>query len=699
MASVCALTSGGPAWSRWVARTSVGSTAALFVFLLVLILSPSAAFAADAPTVIGLSIDSGPAVGGATVIVTGTGFTGLSGTAAVSFGGTDAASYTVDSPTQITAVTPVHAVGKVDVRVTAEGLTSADTGADDYTFLTRYDQTDARLIYGGTWAPFSTASAWKGSYSRAATAGAAVTIWFNGTRLDWLAMKGTTTGSADVYLDDVYQATIDLAGAVPAYQQKVWSTGAVGSGTHHVRIVRNAASASGKYVTIDAVDVLGSVIDSPRVEQSDSRIAYGGGTWATYNTAGASAGSYARTSSSSGAAIIAFNGTKLTWVAVKGTTLGKAFVSVDGGAAVSVDLAAAAVAYQQKVWDTGTLSAGDHEVKIWYDASNASGKFISVDAVDLEGSLTKAYFTTRYEQDDPRFLNTGLWYVGTSASASAGNYKFGGTGTGITVNFTGARLDWIATFGPTMGIADVSVDGKAPVQIDLYSASTMYQKVAYTTGILTSGKHVVEITWDESNGASGAYFSVDAFDVVGSVPWELTLSASQALWVEQKLSDLTYRPGTIDGVFDTKTRGAIIAFQKWEGLTRNGEVSASVLNRLAAAVKPKPTYSGSTWIEVNKAKQVLLFCKDGVLQWTVPVSTGSASVGIVTPSGNKKVTRKTTETSPRYHPLYISTTLLAIHGYPNVPTYPASHGCVRTLYWDQDAIWPLAPVGTPVYVY
>ncbi len=244
-----------------------------------------------------------------------------------------------------------------------------------------------------------------------------------------------------------------------------------------------------------------------------------------------------------------------------------------------------------------------------------------------------------------------------------------------------------------MGIADVSVDGKAPVQIDLYSASTVYQKVAYTTGILTSGKHVVEITWDESNGASGAYFSVDAFDVVGSVPWELTLSASQALWVEQKLSDLSYRPGTIDGVFDTKTRGAIIAFQKWEGLTRNGEVSASVLNRLAAAVKPKPTHSGSTWIEVNKTKQVLLFCKDGVLQWTIPVSTGSASVGIVTPSGTIRSPGRRRRRARGTSPLYISTTLLAIHGYPNVPTYPASHGCVRTQYWDQDAIWPLVAGG------
>ena len=699
MAFACALTSGRSSRRSRVGRTAAWSAAVLSVIILVFILTPSAALAADAPTITGLSVDSGPAAGGAIVIITGTGFTDLSGTAAVSFGGTDAAKYTVDSPTQITVTTPVHAVGAVDVTVTAGGLTSADTAADDYLFLTRYDQTDSRFVYGGVWSEYPTAKAWKSTYSRAATSGASVTIWFNGTRLDWIAMKGTTTGIADVYLDDVLKATVDLTSAVATYQQKVWSTGTITGGPHNVRIVRSATSASSKYVTIDAVDVLGSVTGSARVEQTDSRIAYGGGTWTTYSAGGASAGSYAGTASATGAAIVAFNGTKLSWIATKGAIQGKAYVSLDGGAAVNVDLMAAATAYQQKVWDTGMLTAGDHEVKIWYDTSNASGKYVSIDAFEVEGALTKAYFTTRYEQDDPRFLSTGLWYVGTSTSASAGNYKFGGTGTSLTVNFTGARLDWVATFGPNMGIADVSVDGKAAVQVDLHGATEVYQKVAYTTGILTNGKHVFEITWDERNGASAAYISIDAFDVAGSVPWELTLSASQALWVEKRLSELTYRPGTVDGVFDTKTRGAVIAFQKWEGLTRNGEVSASVLNRLATAAKPKPTRTGTTWIEIDKSKQVLLFCRDGALLWTIPVSTGSASVGIVTPSGARKVTRKTTEKSPRYYPLYISTTLLAIHGYPNVPTYPASHGCVRTLTWDQDELAPLVLVGTPVYIY
>ena len=83
----------------------------------------------------------------------------------------------------------------------------------------------------------------------------------------------------------------------------------------------------------------------------------------------------------------------------------------------------------------------------------------------------------------------------------------------------------------------------------------------------------------------------------------------------------------------------------------------------------------------------------------LPVSTGSASVGIVTPSGTYKVTRKTTETARGTTRSTSPPRCLAIHGYPNVPTYPASHGCVRTLFWDQDAIWPLIAVGTSVYVY
>jgi len=690
-------------WGKPVVRRLAGplTLAALTLAALLVLVPAGAALAAAPPAITAVAPSSGPTTGGTTVLITGTGFKGLSGTSAVSFGGTDAASYTVTSETQITVVTPAHGSGAVHVTVTAAGVPSSNTSADSFTFMTRYDQTDSRFGYSGTWAQFSTASAWKGSYGRASTSGASVTITFSGTRLDWIAMKGTTTGIADVYLDDVRKKTIDLANPTAVYQQNVWSTGDLTSGVHRVRIVRSSASASGKYLTIDAVDVLGSIVGTGRIEQTDTRLAYAG-NWATISATGASGGSHKQANTSGASVTVDFNGTYLAWIAAKGTTLGAAYVSLDGAAAKRLDLSATTVAYQQKVWNTGELAPGDHEVKIWWDTANAAGKYISIDAFDLEGSLIQAYPVTRYEQTDPRLLYAGTWSTFSAASASGGNYKAAASGGSVKVTFSGTRLEWIATLGPAMGTADVSLDGKAAVTIPLHSAGDVYQEMVWSTGNLASGKHAVEISWN-GGSASGAYISVDAFDVWGTLPSEPDGTTEQAKWVEQRLSDLSYRPGAIDGVFDSRTRAAVIAFQKWEGMTRDGVVSSAVLNRLQTASRPKPSRSGATnpWIEVNKTKQVLLYCKNGAVVWTLPVSTGSASVGIVTPSGTFSVVRKTLETNPRYLPLYIlpSPSVLAIHGYPNVPTYPASHGCIRTCLWDEDALYPLIPVGTKVYVY
>ncbi|MGF6897551.1 hypothetical protein ABIA39_007924, partial [Nocardia sp. GAS34] len=73
------------------------------------------------PTLTSISPASGSAAGGTTVVLTGTNLTGVT---AVSFGGTPAASFTVNSSTQITAVTPAHSAGTVSVTVTAAGGTS-----------------------------------------------------------------------------------------------------------------------------------------------------------------------------------------------------------------------------------------------------------------------------------------------------------------------------------------------------------------------------------------------------------------------------------------------------------------------------------------------------------------------------------------------------------------------------------------------
>ncbi|GAA1332779.1 hypothetical protein GCM10009610_73140 [Pseudonocardia xinjiangensis] len=75
------------------------------------------------PVVTTVSPSSGPTPGGTVVTITGTGFTGVT---AVTFGGAPAASFTVNSATQITATTPVHAAGAAPVVVTKPGANSSN---------------------------------------------------------------------------------------------------------------------------------------------------------------------------------------------------------------------------------------------------------------------------------------------------------------------------------------------------------------------------------------------------------------------------------------------------------------------------------------------------------------------------------------------------------------------------------------------
>ena len=85
------------------------------------------------PKVTGLGTASGSALGGATVTISGSNFTGA---ATVSFGGLPAAAFTVNSATQITAIAPPSpAAGPADVQVTTADGISATSTADQFTYL------------------------------------------------------------------------------------------------------------------------------------------------------------------------------------------------------------------------------------------------------------------------------------------------------------------------------------------------------------------------------------------------------------------------------------------------------------------------------------------------------------------------------------------------------------------------------------
>lgn len=181
---------------------------------------------------------------------------------------------------------------------------------------------------------------------------------------------------------------------------------------------------------------------------------------------------------------------------------------------------------------------------------------------------------------------------------------------------------------------------------------------------------------------------------------------------EQRLWDLGYWAGPVDGKIDSASRQALIAFQKVEGRARTGNLTSTEFNALMIASRPRPRFDGYGHIEIDLTRQVLFVIDEtGTVTRILPVSSGNegryVDHGQVhrahTPRGTFKVLRKIngwrqSSLGLLYYPSYILNGV-AVHGSLSVPTYPASHGCIRVPMFAAKELSGLMPIGIEVSVY
>jgi N-acetylmuramoyl-L-alanine amidase len=166
--------------------------------------------------------------------------------------------------------------------------------------------------------------------------------------------------------------------------------------------------------------------------------------------------------------------------------------------------------------------------------------------------------------------------------------------------------------------------------------------------------------------------------------------------LERRLAELAYALGGIDGLYSYDTYDAVLAFQKVNGLARTGRIDPYVWKRLQSAHRPRPRYPRGSHIEVDKQRQVLLEVRDGRVIRVVHVSTGATGN---TPVGRWRVYRKVVGWDwVLWYPMYFLRGF-AIHGYPSVPVYPASHGCVRVPMWVAPRLFARNSYGQTILVY
>ena len=119
---------------------------------------------------------------------------------------------------------------------------------------------------------------------------------------------------------------------------------------------------------------------------------------------------------------------------------------------------------------------------------------------------------------------------------------------------------------------------------------------------------------------------------------------ANARLVQTQLAGLGYLPSdAVTGKFDYRTQQAVLAFQSWEGLARDGVVGPMTLARLKTAGRPVPIdKSAARHVEIYRARGVVLLISGGRAVRAIHTSTGVGgdSPDLGTPPGRFRIYRK-----------------------------------------------------------
>lgn len=141
-----------------------------------------------------------------------------------------------------------------DGRGTRSALVAGPTAT-----LDARNEAHASIAYTGTWNTASNPQFFGGAAAFASAAGARATISFTGTSVAWATSRGSNRGIAEVWLDGVRLATIDLFSPTTRVRQIMFARNGLTNSAHTLEIrvlgTRNDAS-TGTRVDVDAFVIL-----------------------------------------------------------------------------------------------------------------------------------------------------------------------------------------------------------------------------------------------------------------------------------------------------------------------------------------------------------------------------------------------------------------------------------------------------------
>ena len=181
------------------------------------------------------------------------------------------------------------------------------------------------------------------------------------------------------------------------------------------------------------------------------------------------------------------------------------------------------------------------------------------------------------------------------------------------------------------------------------------------------------------------------------------MEGPDVMHVQERLTELGYYQGPIDGVYDEEIYEGVRNYQAEFGLNPDGIVGPDTWNSIGLSPTiryPLPPEGYS--IEIDLDQKTLQLKQFTEIIETYPVAVGKPSTP--TPTGDWQIIQKTRNPGgpfgTRWMRLNVPWGGYGIHGTdaPESIGTAASHGCIRMQNEDVNALYDIVPLGTPVKI-
>jgi hypothetical protein len=152
--------------------------------------------------------------------------------------------------------------------------------------------------------------------------------------------------------------------------------------------------------------------------------------------------------------------------------------------------------------------------------------------------------------------------------------------------------------------------------------------------------------------------------------------------------------------YSSATGRAVLAYRKVNNMARKEKATGSIFKKLAkgkGGFKLEHPGAGKH-VETDLSRQVMVLARNGKVDEIYTISSGAPATPTI--RGKFRFYRKDAgyNSLGMYYSVYFIRGY-ATHGYHDVPTYPASHGCLRNPIPDSVHIYNWIDLGDPIYVY